>query len=155
MEEATLTKKDLKVIEEVIEKMFSVLEIDGTFTLEQNGEAVDVLVETQDTGIIIGYHGEMLESLQLVISLAVSKKIGRFVRTSIEVDEYKKNRTEQLHRLALDAKEKALEENQEQVLSSLKSWERRIVHMYLKEDDQVVSESAGEGKERVLVVKPK
>ncbi len=154
MEEA-LTKKELKIIEEVVEKVFSLLEISATFTLEEKGEGVDVLVETQDTGIIIGYHGEMLESLQLVISLIVSKKVGRFIRISIEVDEYKKNRTEQLERLAMDAKEKALEENQEQVLSSLKSWERRIVHMFLKEDDQVISESAGEGKERVLIVKPK
>jgi spoIIIJ-associated protein len=40
-------------------------------------------------------------------------------------------------------------------LSSLKSWERRIIHLYLQEDDQVTSESSGEGKERVLIIKPK
>ena len=113
-------------------------------------------METKDTGMVIGYHGEVLESLQLILSLAVAKKLGRFVRVSIEVDSYKKNRTEYLHNLAEQIKEKALAENKEQVLSSLKSWERRIVHLYLQEVmTQVTSESSGEGKERVLIIKPR
>lgn len=150
-----LTTKEIKTIEEVVEKIFSLLEIDGTFTIEENGEMVDVMMETKDTGIVIGYHGEILESLQLVLSLAVAKKLGRFIRISIEVDDYKKNRMEYLHGLAEQVKEKAIAENKEQVLLSLKSWERRVIHMYLQEDDQVTSESSGEGKERVLLIKPK
>jgi spoIIIJ-associated protein len=155
MEKIALTDKERKDIEQLIEKLFSLLEIEGTFALEEKDDVLDVMMETKDTGIVIGYHGEVLESLQLVLSLAVAKKIGRFVRVSIEVDGYKKNRTEYLHNLAMQAKEKALSENQEQVLSSLKSWERRIIHLYLQEDDQVTSESSGEGKERVLIIKPK
>jgi spoIIIJ-associated protein len=150
-----LTTKETKIIEEIVEKIFSLLEIDGTFTIEENGETVDVMMETKDTGIVIGYHGEILESLQLILSLAVAKKIGRFVRISIEVDDYKKNRMEYLHSLAEQVKEKTIAENKEQVLLSLKSWERRVIHLYLQEDDQVTSESSGEGKERVLLIKPK
>lgn len=147
--------KERKLVEEVVEKMFSLLEIDGTFTVEEEGEMINVLMDTKDTGLVIGYHGEVLESLQLVLSLAVAKKIGRFMRVSIEVDGYKKNRTEYLHKLAEQTKERALSEDREQVLGQLKSWERRIVHLYLQEDDQVTSESSGEGRDRVLVVKPK
>jgi spoIIIJ-associated protein len=147
--------KERKLVEEVVEKMFSLLEIDGTFTVEEDGEMINVLMDTKDTGLVIGYHGEVLESLQLVLSLAVAKKLGRFIRVSIEVDGYKKNRTEYLHKLAEQTKERALAENSEQVLGQLKSWERRIVHMYLQEDDQVTSESSGEGRDRVLIVKPK
>ena len=55
----------------------------------------------------------------------------------------------------MQVKEKALSENKEQVLSSLKSWERRIIHLYLQSDEQVTSESEGEGKDRVLVIKPR
>jgi spoIIIJ-associated protein len=150
-----LTPKETKTIEEIVQKIFALLEIDGTFTIEENGESVDVMMETKDTGIVIGYHGEILESLQLILSLAVAKKIGRFVRISIEVDDYKKNRMEYLHNLANQVKEKAIAENKEQVLLSLKSWERRVIHLYLQDDDQVTSESSGEGKERVLLIKPK
>ena len=155
MEKIDLTAKERKEVEELIEKLFSILEIEGTFTLEEQDDILDVMMETQDTGIVIGYHGEVLESLQLILSLSIAKKIGRFVRVSIEVDGYKKNRTEYLHNLAMQVKEKALAENKEQVLSSLKSWERRIIHLYLQNDEQVISESSGEGKDRVLVIKPR
>ena len=155
MDKIELTDKERKEVEQLIEKLFSLLEIEGTFSLEEQDEILEVSMETKDTGIVIGYHGEVLESLQLILSLVIAKKIGRFVRVSIEVDGYKKNRTEYLHNLALQTKEKALSENSEQVLSSLKSWERRIIHLYLQNDEQVTSESSGEGKERVLVIKPR
>jgi spoIIIJ-associated protein len=155
MEEQVLTAKEQKIVEKAVEKLFSLLEIDGTFQVEQHEGTLDILMETQDTGIVIGYHGEVLESLQLVLSLILAKKLGRFLRTSIEVDDYKKNRTEYLQKLAEQTKEKALTENREQVLMSLKSWERRIVHVYLQDDEQVTTESSGEGKERVLIIQPK
>lgn len=155
MDKIELTKEEIKVIEQVVKELFSILEIDGTFTIEEKDDVLDIMMETQDTGIVIGYHGEVLESLQLILSLAVAKKIGRFIRVSIEVDGYKKNRTEYLHNLAMQVKERALSENKEQVLSSLKSWERRIIHLYLQDDTEVSSESSGEGKDRVLVIKPK
>ncbi len=155
MEKIALTKQERKDVEFLIEKFFSLLEIEGTVALEENDETLEVMMETKDTGIVIGYHGEVLESLQLILSLAVAKKIGRFIRVSIEVDGYKKNRTEYLHNLAMQVKEKALTEKKEQILSSLKSWERRIIHLYLQDDEEVVSESEGEGKERVLIIRPK
>lgn len=155
MEQVTLTSQERKDIEQLIEKLFASLEIEGTFALEEGADTLEIMMETKDTGIVIGYHGEVLESLQLLLSLAIAKKLGRFIRVSIEVDGYKKNRTDYLHNLAVQVKEKALSENREQVLSSLKSWERRIIHLFLQNDEQVTSESQGEGKERVLVIKPR
>lgn len=155
MENTALTGKELKTVEKLIGDYFSSLEIDGTFHLEQNDQILDVVMDTRDSGLVIGYHGEILESLQLILSLAVSKKLDKFVRISIEVDGYKKNRTDYLEKLALQTKDRALSENKEQVLYSLKSWERRIVHLYLQDDEQVTTESAGEGRDRVLIVKPK
>ena len=155
MDEVKITKKDLKIIEESTEKLFALLEIKGTFEISQNEEILDLVMDTEDSGMVIGYHGEGLESLQLIISLMIAKKIGKFIRVSIEVDSYKKNRTEYLERLAQQVKERAIEENREQVIESLKSWERRVVHLILQDDDLVVSESSGDGRDRVLVIKPK
>jgi spoIIIJ-associated protein len=155
MAEEKLTAKDLKTIEKAVKELFATLEIEGGFELSETEEAIDIVMDTKDSGMVIGYHGEGLESLQLIVSLMIAKKIGKFIRVSIEVDGYKKNRTEYLERLASQMKERALEENREQVVESLKSWERRIVHMLLQEDDQVTSESAGEGRDRVLIIKPK
>ncbi len=155
MESIKLTAKEQKSVEQVVEKLFALLEIEGTFELSAQDEALEILMDTKDSGMVIGYHGEILESLQLIASLLIAKKLERFVRVSIEVDGYKKTRTEYLQKLANDARERAISENQEQVITSLKSWERRIVHVILQEDDQVTSESQGTGRERVLIIKPK
>lgn len=156
MEEVTkITTKEVKQVEKVVAESIKELEIDGTFTVEASDEMIDIIMETRDTGIVIGYHGEILESLQLFLSLAIAKKLGRFVRISVEVDGYKKNRTDYLEKLAIQVKEKALAENKEQVLMSLKSWERRIIHVFLQNDEEVTSESSGEGRERVLLIKPR
>jgi len=150
-----ITAKEEKTIKGTIKELLEVLEIDGDFEMIQKDGLVDVVLNTNNSGMVIGYHGEILESLQLILSLIIAKKIGRFVRISLEVDNYKKNRTEWLKNLTLQAKERALLENQEIPLSGLKSWERRVVHLMLQEDNEVMSESTGEGRDRVLVIKPR
>jgi len=144
-----------QIITEVTEKLLAELEVNGTADVAFEEDMADIILETEESGLIIGYHGEILEAMQLLISLIASRKIGRFVRVSVEVGDYKKNRTEYLERLAQQTKDRVLEEGRAHTLSSLKSWERRIVHMALQEDDEVTSESMGEGKDRVLVIKPR
>lgn len=144
-----------KKVKKIIEEILKVLEIDATFELLENEEGYDVVLETEDSGIVIGHHGDTLEALQTVISMCVTKKLGEFKRISVEVGDYKKNREDWLKSLAAETKEKVLAEKKEIFLPDLKSWERRIVHMILQEDKEVTSESIGEGKERVLVVKPR
>ncbi|MEK7160223.1 MAG: R3H domain-containing nucleic acid-binding protein [Patescibacteria group bacterium] len=138
-----------------IKNFFDLLGLKTEFKLSEDDEAISLSLETEDSGIVIGYHGETLEALQLIMSLILAKESGEFKRVSIEVGDYKKNREEWLEKIALDAKEKALTENKEVFLSDLKSWERRVVHLLLQDDKEVVSESTGEGRERVLVVKPR
>lgn len=140
---------------ETIEEIFKSLSIEGDFEVEENDEGYDIKLETPDSGIVIGHHGDTLEALQIITSLVLSKKSGEFKRVSIEVGDYKKNRAEYLTNLALQTKERVLSTNKEIYLPDLKSWERRIVHMLLADDKEVLSESIGEGKDRVLVVKPR
>ncbi|MBI4079183.1 MAG: KH domain-containing protein [Candidatus Levybacteria bacterium] len=153
--DAPLSKKDVTVVEKTAKKLLDTLGIEATLTAATNQDTIELVLETQDSGVVIGYHGEALESLQLLIALAASKKIGRFIRVSLEVGDYKKNRISWLENLAFSAKEEAVAKQQEVLLPSLKSWERRIVHMYLADDKDIVSESVGEGRDRTLVVKPR
>lgn len=140
---------------EVIDGFFFQLEIDGTYELTTQDDAIEVMLDTKDTGMVIGYHGEVLDALQLLLSLAIAKKTGEFRRVSLDVGDYKKNRTEYLEQLAMQVKDRVLADNREQVISSLKSWERRVIHLLLQDDPDVTSESVGEGKDRVLLVKPR
>lgn len=154
-----MDKKEIKTIKDITAKLLKLLDIDGNFeileTKNEGEENVDIVLNTKDTGVVIGYHGDTLEGLQLVLSLCVARKLGRFVRISIDVGDYKKNRTEWLKTLALETKERVLSDRKEIVIPELKSWERRIVHLLLQNDEEVISTSQGEGRERVLVVKPK
>lgn len=151
-----MERKDMaKKIEKDIKDFFKKLGIDSKFEFSEDDEQISLIIESEDPGIIIGYHGETLEALQLVLALVLAKKTGEFKRVSIDVGDYKKNREEWLKNLANDAKEKALSQQREVFLEDLKGWERRVVHLILADDKEVVSESSGEGRERVLVVKPK
>lgn len=151
----TAALNEEQVVKETINEVLKVLTIEGEIDSAIEDETVSVSLETQDTGIVIGYHGEVLESLEVVLSACVSKKLGRFLRVSLEIGEYKKNRTDWLENLAKSSKEKVLSEQTEVSLPGLKSWERRIVHLLLQKDSEVVSESVGEGRERTLVIKPR
>lgn len=148
-------KKEEKVITDVAKKLFKTLTIEDPFSVSEMQDGAEIVLDTKDNGILIGYHGEVLEALQLVLSLAIAKKLGYFLRISIEVGEYKKNRSSYLENMAQSAKERVLEQHQEVVLPNLKSWERRIVHMLFQNDDEVMSESVGEGRDRTLVIKPR
>ncbi|OGH10777.1 MAG: hypothetical protein A3B38_03690 [Candidatus Levybacteria bacterium RIFCSPLOWO2_01_FULL_36_13] len=142
-------------IKKTTKEFFKILEIEDPFEVEENEEEIKINVSSENPGILIGYHGETLESLQLILALYLSKKLGEFKRVSLEVGDYKKNREEWLKKLAADAKERALSDGREVTLEDLKAWERRIVHMELADDKEVISESMGEGRERALVIRPR
>jgi len=152
-----MEKKEIKIIQDTTEELLRLLAVEARMEVleKEPDEGVDLALDTKDSGIVIGHHGDMLESLQLVLSLCVSKRVGRFIRISIEVGDYKKNRTDWLKSLGLETKERVLEGNKEIAIPSLKSWERRIIHLLLQEDKEVVSESQGIGRDRVLIVSPR
>ncbi|OGH13710.1 MAG: hypothetical protein A3H50_03470 [Candidatus Levybacteria bacterium RIFCSPLOWO2_02_FULL_37_10] len=150
-----MTKKEEKIVKDTTDELLKLLEIEASAEINFGDETIDIVLDTPDSGIVIGRHGDILESLQLVLSIAISKKLNQFLRISLEVGDYKKNREEWLRNTALDAKDKAINQGREISLPELKAWERRIVHLALKDDEEVVSESVGEGRDRVLIIRPK
>lgn len=154
-----MDKKEIKIIKDITENLLKLLDIDGDFeilqTKDDKSESIDIVLNTKDAGVVIGYHGDTLEGLQLVLSLCIARSLGRFVRIFLDVGDYKKNRTEWLKTLALETKERVLSEGKEIAIPELKSWERRIIHLLLEEDKEVLSESQGEGRDRVLIVSPR
>lgn len=148
-------EKKKKIIQKTTKELFKLLDIAGDITVELDDEVANIVLTTDDSGIVIGRHGDMLESLQTVLALCVSKKLDKFYRISLEVGDYKKNREEWLRSMTQDTKDRVLTENREISIPSLKAWERRVVHLSLQDDKEVISESVGEGRDRVLVIRPK
>src|SRR5579885_3343011 len=124
-----MDKKQQALVEKTTKKLLSLLGVDAPFEVRESEEGIEIVLETEDNGILIGYHGETLEALQLILALALAKETGSFTRVSVEIGEYKKNRMEYLQRLVSETTERVLADGQGISLPNLKAWERRYVHM--------------------------
>lgn len=144
-----------KKIEKTVKELFDLLSINDPFEISEEEDTINIVLNTSESGIIIGRHGDTLESLQLILSLCLAKEVGEFKRVSLEVGDYKKNREDYLKSLAIQTKDRVVSEGREISLPNLKPWERRVVHMQFQDDDEVVSESLGEGRDRTLTIRPK
>lgn len=145
----------IKIVQEEAEKLLKTIEIDGKVQVEKNEDGYMVSIDTEENALLIGKHGNTLSSLELILSLIVSKKIGEYTRTIIEVGGYRQERENYLKDLAGRLKEEVLDSGYEKTIRGLKPWERRLIHMYLSEDEEVTTESTGDDRERVLVIKKK
>lgn len=112
-------------------------------------------IESPEAALLIGFHGETLQALQLVFSFVSHKISGDWVKVTVNVGDYRQKREEQLRRLALNLAMKAKFSGEVQTIPSLSAAERRIVHLALADHPDVVSQSEGEGRERILTIKPK
>lgn len=147
----------LKITKDLTKELLRLLGIEAKTEVEEDKEnkAIKIQIETPDSGILIGYHGETLSSLQLILGIMVSKKIGEWTRTIVNIGDYRQKREETLRRMALSAAQKAKFSNEPVILPPLTAQERRIIHLTLSGHPDVISESEGEGEGRRVVVKPK
>jgi len=114
-----------------------------------------VTVSTPDPAVLIGYHGDTISSLQLLLSQHLHVASGEWVSVSLNINDYRERRETALHALADTMVEKVLATGQPQTLPALPANERRVIHVYLSEHPKVSTESQGEGRFRTVVISPK
>jgi len=147
---------NLEVIKQIAEELLHKLEITGAIsvTTDESG-AYRVHIETEETGLLIGFHGRTLESLQMILGMIVSRKLGKWERVYVNVGDYREKREEALMYMAQRAAERALVSGRPVELTRLSAAERRVIHLTLSGDERVKTESEGEGSERKLIISPK
>ena len=150
----TKNKTPQEIIESEANELITKMGLDAQVTVVPSDENFIVKITTPDTGLLIGYHGEVINSLQLILGVLVYRKLKEWVRIIVDVGDYREKREETLKRLAQEKAEEALSTGQPVSLPYLSPLERRIVHMALAENSQVSSVSEGEGKDRHIVIKP-
>lgn len=111
-------------------------------------------VEGDDLGILIGRQGETLRDLQYVTRLIVSRKLQRWVNVVVDVGGYKRRRQRVLTELAERMAERVVADGKPVSLEPMPAHERRIVHLALRDDEAVRTESTGEGSRRKVVILP-
>jgi len=143
--------------DQLIAQFFSdLLGYDPDIIIEHNENEISVQLnlDAQESGVVIGYRGEVLTSLQLILSLMVQPNYDIWFPVRLNVNDYRQQRNKALETLALNTASKALEFNKSIRLNNLSSYERRIIHSILSENDQIETHSEGEPQYRVLVVTP-
>lgn len=124
---------------------------------EKTGErTLSVAINSEsETGLLIGTHGSTLNAIQVFLAMAVRQLVDEWVRVVVNIGDWKEKQEEHLAGLATQAVERAIATGQAQRLYNLNSAQRRIIHMQLAENTDVVTQSEGEGEERHLVIVPK
>jgi len=149
--EAKLTQ-----IKSAVDELFSLLGIDAQTSVEEvDGYYHVTIAENETSGLLIGKQGDTLYSIQLILSFVLKNKIGEEVKLVLDIGDYREKQKSYLENLAEKAYQHLLETGQPQYLYNLNPSQRRVVHTYLAEKGDVVSESEGEGEERQLVIKKK
>lgn len=142
------------IVSEILENILGMMALEGSFEVDEKEDEVKVTIETADPGRLIGFRGETLDALQLLVNQIVSKKSDVFKRVVIDVEGWRKNKEEDLARRAKTWAEEVLQSGKEMELEPMPSWQRRIIHLSVEEIKGVKSESLGEGRDRHLVIKP-
>lgn len=145
-----------KQVTQITEDLLSRLGVTGSVAVstDETG-AFRVNIQTEETGLLIGFHGKTLESFQIILGILVSKKLEAWVKVYVNVGDYREKREEALMHMAQQAAERALAMGRPVELSRLSPSERRVIHLTLSGDDRIQTESVGVGSSRVLLVKPK
>lgn len=146
-------EEELKQIQDETISLLEKLGVSASVEVESADEGMRVLLDTEENALLIGKHGNTLSSLEYVLTLLVAAKSGEFKRLQIEVGGYREEREAYLKELAERLKEEVISLGYEKKIHGLKPWERRLIHMYLGEDSAVMTESTGEDRDRVLIIK--
>jgi spoIIIJ-associated protein len=105
-------------------------------------------------GILIGKHGRTLESLQFLINRMVNKRLKEPVRVILDINDYRKRRADSLKQMALRLGEKVKTKGYGLTVGPFNAHERRIIHIALKEDPFIQTESLGEGEMKRIKILP-
>ncbi len=151
----TEKKTKEQIIEDQLSELLKLIGVEAELGVKESDNYMQVTLNSDDNALLIGRYGDTLSSLEHILSLLVAQAYGEFVPLTLEIGGYREEREAYLQDLASRVREEVLSTGREKTLSDLKPWERRIIHMYLVEDGDVISESVGEGRSRVLTVRKK
>lgn len=122
---------------------------------EVKDEEIVVNITGSDSGVIIGYRGEVLDAIQYLALILVNESGHNFIRVSINAENYREKRIETLESLANRLAYKAYRTGRKVELEPMNPFERRVIHTALQNSKYATTESEGEDMNRHIVIVPK
>jgi spoIIIJ-associated protein len=141
--------------EEVLEKIVELITNDAEISVQQENKKVKYNVKGGNTAVLIGKKGQTLEAIQYIVEKIVNKKSTEKIRVHVDIEGYLENRKINLERLSTRLAEKSKRIGKPVTIGQLNSYDRRVVHLILKNDSDVRTQSIGDGFYRKLVIFPK
>lgn len=142
---------------EFLQKVFNAMKIEVVMEkfVNKNDGTVTFKLHGADMGILIGKHGQTLDSLQYLTNLVANKNSVDRVRVIIDVEDYRDRRIETLNRLAYRLADKVKRSGERVALEPMNPHERKIIHMALQNDRRVTTLSEGDEPFRHVVIELK
>ena len=143
-----------EALEDLLEEIVEDLQLDATVEVEERDGVLTGRLEGENVGLFIGRHGQTIDAVQHLAQRIVFPEGPSSVRVVIDANGYRERRAEALRGEADDAADQAISTGQAVELDPMPASERRIVHEYLRDRDDVETHSEGDEPERYLVVSP-
>lgn len=144
-----------QVVEEVtnyVQGIIDDMDVEGAISSTSNRRSINMQIDTNEPGRIIGYHGKVLKSLQLLAQNYLYNRYSRTFYITINVNDYVEHRAEVLQSYAQKLAARVLEEGRSQVTDPMSSSERKIIHRIISRMEGVTSYSEGDEPNRYVVV---
>ncbi len=141
--------------EEVITRLISCLSEDFSIVSKHTDGRIIFKIDGGNSALMIGKRGQTLEALQYLVEKIINKQHNKRIRILVDVEGYLETRKINLKKLASRMADKAQRINKPVTIGQMNAYDRRIVHLHLKENQAVRTQSMGEGYYRKLVIFPK
>lgn len=146
-----------QIVIEMLEKMKVNASVEAHYgEPEEEGERPILMdISGSDLGILIGRHAEILNAMQYLVNLMVSKQVEHWVQVVVDVEGYRARRERQLRQLARRMADQVMKTGRRQSLEPMPANERRFIHLELRDHPSVITQSVGEEPGRKVTIVPK
>ena len=128
------------------------MDVESTISNDYNRRSINLQIDTNEPGRIIGYHGKVLKALQLLAQNYLYNRYSRTFYITINVNDYVEHRAEVLQTYAQKLATRVLEEGRSHQTDPMSNSERKIIHRIISRMDGVTSYSEGDEPNRYVVV---
>jgi spoIIIJ-associated protein len=143
-------------VQELLERVTEALGLQASVSVSADEDGVRGVLEGEDLGLFIGRHGQTIDAVQHLAFKVANRNAGRdaAVRVTVDAAGYRERREHMLQRQADQAATRASRSGRPVALDAMSATERKVVHEYLKDRDDVETYSEGTEPDRHLVVAP-
>ncbi len=154
-EAADVTAESVDLGIKALQKMADLITEDATVTADTDKDKLILKINGGNAGILIGRKGQTLDAMQFLTDKIINRKSSDRVRVKVDIEGYMETRKSNLESLAQKMAEKARKTGRPATINQMSAQDRRIVHLALKDDARVRTQSMGDGYYRRLVIFPK